>query len=195
MDPMKIILKYYKPDSKAYKFLIKHSRDVTEKALDVAKKVKQLHPELDVDMEFIKEAAMMHDIGIFLTNAPNIGCYGKEPYIKHGILGAEILKKEGLPRHALVCERHVGAGLSKEYIEKNNLPLPKKDMIPETVEEKIICFSDKFFSKSPEKIGKEETIGEIRKELAKFSREEVERFDEWLKFFGYGETLLKHFMK
>ncbi len=187
MNPMKIILKYYKPGEKAYEFLVKHSKAVTEKALEVAERVKQIHPELKVDTEFIKEAAMLHDIGIFLTNAPDIGCHGKEPYIKHGILGAELLRKEGLPKHALVCERHVGAGLSKEYIEKNNLPLPKKDLIPETVEEKIICFADKFFSKSPEKIGREEKIEEIRKELAKFSKEEVERFDRWTEFFGYKE--------
>lgn len=181
---MKIILKYYKPGTKAYKFLVEHSRAVTAKALEVAERVKKLHPELNPDKKFIEEAAMLHDIGIFLTNAPEIGCYGREPYVKHGVLGAEILRREGFPKHALVCERHVGAGISKKYIEENNLPLPKKDFIPQTLEEKIICFADKFFSKDPRKKG-EETPEEIKRELARFSKEEAERFEEWLKFFGY----------
>ncbi len=60
---------------------------------------------------------MLHDIGIFLTNAPHIGCYGDKPYICHGYLGREILDKEGLPGHAMVCERHVGAGLTVTDIE------------------------------------------------------------------------------
>jgi uncharacterized protein len=108
MDPVKIIKKYYNPDSRAYHFLIEHSRMVTKKALTIAEGLRHLNP----DPCFIQEAAMLHDIGIFMTYEPRIGCYGDKTYICHGYLGREILEKEGFPRHSLVCERHVGVGLS-----------------------------------------------------------------------------------
>ena len=82
MDPLKIIQKYYQSDSKLYQTLVEHSRAVTKKALEIAKKNAHLNP----DLQFIAEAAMLHDIGIFLTNEPSIHCTGKSPYICHGIL-------------------------------------------------------------------------------------------------------------
>ena len=90
MDPIKIIQKYYSIDSKTYQLLISHSEAVTKKALEIAKHVPHLHP----DLKFIQEATMLHDIGIFLTDAPDLGCSGDKPYICHGYLGREILEKE-----------------------------------------------------------------------------------------------------
>jgi len=204
MNPYKLIQKYYNPKSKAYHFLIEHSRTVAKKAIEVAKKVKSRREILNnniksgkspfkillrgkdqnPDLEFIKEAAMLHDIGIFLTNAPEIGCYGKKPYICHGYLGRKILEKEGFPKHALVCERHIGAGITKEEIERKNLPLPKRNMVPISIEEKIICFADKSFSKKEGKLSKEEPVENIKKELSKFGEDKVKKFGEWLEMFG-----------
>ena len=111
--------------------LVRHSEAVSQKALSIAK----AHPELEADLTFLEEAAMLHDIGIVKTDAPGIECYGTEPYICHGILGAAMLRDEGLPRHARVCERHTGAGLLCEDIIGQNLPLPHHDFLPETIEE------------------------------------------------------------
>ncbi|MDO8746319.1 MAG: HDIG domain-containing protein, partial [Thermodesulfovibrionales bacterium] len=146
MNLVEIIRKYYNPESEAYSFLVQHSRMVAKKAVEVAERVKHLNP----DIKFIEEAAMLHDIGIFLTHAPQIGCHGDKPYICHGYLGRELLEKEGFPRHAIVCETHVGVGLTIADIEKNNFPLPRRDMMPKTLEEQIICFADNFFSKDNE---------------------------------------------
>ena len=172
--------KYYKKDSESYKRLIIHSKQVMGKALNLAKKVKHLHP----DLEFIKEAAMLHDIGIFLTNAQGIGCHGSKKYICHGYLGRKLLEKEGFPKHGLVCERHVGVGITKEEIIKNDLPLPKRDMFPVTVEEKIIAYADKFFTKSHNKGSKELSLSEVRKSLEKFGEDKLKRFEGWRKLFG-----------
>ena len=90
---------------------------------------------------------MLHDIGIFLTDAPGIFCFGDKPYICHGYLGADLLREEGFPRHALVCERHTGAGISAESIIKQDLPIPHREMLPVSMEEQVICFADKFFQK------------------------------------------------
>ena len=173
-----IIKKYYRKNEKARRILVEHSEKVKEKAIEIAEKNRELEP----DFKFIEEASMLHDIGIFLTYAPSLHCHGKFPYIVHGYLGREILEKEGLKKHALVCERHVGTGISKEEIEKKNLPLPKRDMLPISVEEKIICLADKFYSKMQ---SKEKSIGEIRKGLLKFGKDKVKRFDELLNFFNY----------
>lgn len=179
MDIIKIIEKYYEPDSKAYYFLLHHSKLVTKKALEIAERVRELNP----DFKFIEEAAMLHDIGIFMTYAPKIGCYGFHPYISHGYLGREILEKEGLPKHALVCERHVGVGLTIKDIEGNKLPLPKRDMVPTSLEEKIICFADKFYSKTENSLTKEKNIPEIREIISKFGNDKLKQFDEWIEFF------------
>lgn len=180
MEPIKIIEKYYSTESKAYHILMRHSRMVTEKALKIAKKLKHLNP----DLRFIEEAAMLHDIGIFLTNKPKIGCYGDKPYVCHGYLGREILEKEGFPEHALICERHIGVGLTIKDIEEKNLPLPKRDMVPVSIEEQIICYADKFFSKAPEFLLKEKSIKRIREYISRFGEDKIKRFDEWVKTFG-----------
>ena len=144
IDYISIIEKYYTKDTPLYNLLIAHSKSVADMAIEIVAS----HPELGADASFVYEAAMLHDIGIFLTKAPKIFCTGENPYILHSLLGAEILRNEGLERHALVCERHTGAGISVEEIINQKLPLPHKDLIPLTIEEKIVAYADKFFSKS-----------------------------------------------
>lgn len=177
MNPLDIINKYYSKDSNLYTLLIEHSQAVTKKALTIAHK----HPELNADTRFISEAAMLHDIGIFKTQAPSIHCLGEYPYIAHGYLGSELLQQEGYPRHALVCERHTGTGISLDEIIKKNLPLPHRDMLPISIEEQIICFADKFYSKSRSE--KEKSIDEIMAEMSKFGEKPIEKFKEWCNLF------------
>lgn len=178
MDTEKIIAKYYARQPELMNLLLKHSRQVTEKAMEVLDK----HPEIDADRMFIHEAAMLHDIGILRTSAPGIGCMGTEPYICHGRLGAEILRAEGLTRHARVAERHTGTGLTCETIIKQQLPLPHMDFLPETIEEQIVCYADKFFSKSHPEKGK--TVEQVRQMLSRFPDANLEQWDRWVKLFG-----------
>ncbi|MDR1330812.1 MAG: HDIG domain-containing protein [Tannerella sp.] len=177
MNPVAIIEKYYDTRSEACHILLQHSRSVTIKALSIAK----VHPEKNWDMQFIAEAAMLHDIGMIFCNAPDIDCHGTHEYICHGYLGADLLRKEGYPKHALVCERHTGTGISLEMIEKNNLPLPHRDFMPVSDEEQLICFADKFFSKT--KLDKEKSIGKILESLSKYGVDTVIRFNNWRKLF------------
>jgi uncharacterized protein len=139
------------------------------------------HPGLNLDLTFIEEAAMLHDIGIFMTDADGIFCFGKYPYICHGYLGSELVAREGYPRHALVCERHTGAGLSLKAILERDLPVPHREMIPISLEEQIICFADKFYSKT--KLDKEKSVEKARKSIEKHGEEGLARFDAWCKLF------------
>jgi len=180
MDPLTIIKKYFVPGSAAFDILIEHSSMVMAKALAVAENVRHLSP----DLTFIRETAMLHDIGIVFVYAPELGCHGDRPYICHGYLGRELLEKEGLPRHALVCERHIGTGLSVTDIEALNLPLPRRDMRPLTIEEKIICYADKFYSKRIGSLRHEKSVDQARGELEKFGAEKLEAFDEMHRLFS-----------
>lgn len=177
MNPMDIIDKYYEAGSLAHDTLIVHSAMVTEKALDICYK----NPDLKVDVKFIEEAALLHDIGVCKTFAPGIGCYGTLPYICHGYKGHDMLVEEGYPKHALVCERHTGTGIGVDQIIENDLPLPKRDLYPITTEEVIICFADKFYTKGDRR--KELTIDEIIHSLSRFGQSKVDTFKYWCKRF------------
>ena len=172
-----VIDKFYPDDNALRQLLIRHSRDVADRALAVARR----HPELNLDIGFLEEGAMLHDIGIFMTDAPSIHCHGTDPYIRHGLDGAELMRREGLPRHARVCERHTGAGITRLQIESMQLPLPLQDFLPETMEEKVICYADKFFSKShPDRV---RTVEQAAHSLSKFGSDGVERFMQWAAMF------------
>ena len=177
MDYQAIIDKYYPADDALRRVLLTHSRQVADRCLLIVKK----HRELPVDEQFLEEAALLHDIGIYRCNAPSICCVGSEPYICHGVLGAELLRHEGFPRHARVAERHTGTGLTRQQIERQQLPLPPEDFIPETLEEQLICYADKFYSKSH--LNRVLTVAQAAKSLEKFGHEGVLKFLSWAESF------------
>lgn len=173
-----IIEKYYTPGTDLYLTLMIHSRLVADKALEC------LHRrEVDADPAFVEEAALLHDIGIFRCDAPDIYCNGPLPYICHGVEGRSILDAEGLPRHALVCERHTGSGLTVEDIVRQNLPLPHRDMTPQTVEEKLVCYADKFYSKSGD-IRREKPLEKVIRSMQRHGADSLDRFMELHRMFG-----------
>jgi uncharacterized protein len=163
MDYQAIINKYYPADDELRRVLLHHSRQVADRALQIARK----HKELPVDLQFLEEAAMLHDLGIFRCDAPSIHCHGTEPYIRHGQIGGELLRAMGYERHARVCERHTGTGLP--------------GFEPQTLEEEIICYADKFYSKSkPQRVF---SVKEAAQSLEKFGAPGVRKFLEWAERF------------
>lgn len=176
-DARLIIHKYCQDNAELEKVLLKHSTDVANRAIRIIRN----HPELNANEEFVYEAAMLHDIGICRVDAPSIHCHGSEPYIRHGLMGAEILRAEGLPLHARVAERHTGTGLTADEIIRQQLPLPAQDLLPESIEEQIICYSDKFYSKSH--LDAEKTTEQALRSLAKFGEAGVEVFKAWMRRF------------
>lgn len=177
IDYQKIIDKYYPQDNALRRLLLKHSRQVAQRALQIA----QRHPELGADQRFLEEGAMLHDIGVFRCHAPSIYCEGTEPYLRHGLIGGQLLRKEGYPDHARVCERHTGTGLTIEEINEQHLPLPPADYVPETIEEQIICYADKFYSKShPDRVS---TVDDVIASLRKFGSKGVDKFKKWSETF------------
>lgn len=175
-----VIDHFYKEDDALRHILLVHSRQVAGKALQIALR----HPELQLDTDFLETAAMLHDIGIIRCDAPGIQCFGTEPYICHGRIGAEMLRNllgQEAESIARVCERHTGAGLTEKDIVSQDLPLPHQDFLPETIAEQVICYADKFYSKSH--LEREKTVEQAARSLAKFGSEGVERFRKWAQMF------------
>lgn len=177
MNPLELIGTYYTPKSVAHDILVEHSLLVTGKALAVAARLEHL----EIDLPFLEEAAMLHDIGIFKTHAPGLDCHGQEPYLRHGVLGKELLERLGFPKHALVCERHIGTGITRREVVDHGLPLPDRDMVPVSLEEQIVCYADKFFSKGS---AQEKAPTDILRSLARFGAGKVTIFEAWLVRFG-----------
>lgn len=182
LEPFEIIRHFYPEDTPLRRLLIAHSKQVRDKALAVLER-----SGVALDARLVADGAMLHDIGICRCYAPSILCEGTEPYIAHGMIGAAMLR-EYAQDHALdlvpyerICERHTGSGLSAEDIRKQGLPLPARDWLPETPEEKLVCLADKFFSKSGGR--REKSLDRIRRSMEKFGPDSLSRFEEMCRCF------------
>ena len=157
------LLRKYSTDDESFNKVLNHSRAVQKLALEIAEEVKKNH---DVDINLVKIGSLLHDIGRFK-------CY-KENSIRHGVVGGEILIKEGLKKYARIAETHIGVGITKKDIEKQGLDLPLKDFVPETTEEKIIIYADNLIFGS--RVGTiKEVIERYRKELGEEYVERVKK--------------------
>jgi uncharacterized protein len=179
VDAEAILLEILGPSSRCFEIVRRHGEQVARRALKAAGGLVGRRP----DEGFLYEAALLHDIGIYLTDTPQLGCHGPHPYILHGILGRRLLEARGLPRHALVCERHVGVGITTEEIRKRSLPLPLRDMRPVSVEEILICYADKFYSKAGDRLTAERTFPEVARKLERYGRRQTETFIRWAERF------------
>lgn len=165
--------KYYPRGSKARDILERHSRSVAALALEI----NRTHC-LGLAPQDVETAGLLHDIGIFLTDAAGIDCHGNQPYLRHGILGADLLRSEGFPEEICrVAERHTGAGITPEDIDELDLPLPADRVLyPETLLEKLVCYADKFFSKSGTMERK--SLDRVRDSMLRHSERTLSRFDD-----------------
>lgn len=178
MNWQEIIDLYYPAGTPLRDIYIRHCTAVANKAIDIARR-----HATELDQDIILSSAMLHDIGIFDTNAPSIHCHGSNPYIMHGIIGANLLRSLGVDEQiAAIAERHTGAGLTADEIITQNLPLPHRDLCPRNKLERLICYADKFFSKSGDMA--EKTITQTRNSLSKFGSSTLARFDSMTQEFS-----------
>lgn len=166
--------KFYPADTQARRILEQHSRSVA----DLAIQINEIH-RLGLDPQLVETAAMLHDIGIFLCNAPSIHCHGLQPYLRHGIIGADLLRRHGYSEEiARVAERHTGTGIYPAQALELQLPRAALGRIlyPETTLERLICYADKFYSKSGNMQRK--PLSRVVASLAKFGQESIDRFQK-----------------
>lgn len=201
MNPYDIIYHFYPHDTALRRLLILHSEKVRDKAFAILEAARQNNPSpelLSIDEQLVNDGALLHDLGIGRTYGPGIHCEGNEPYICHGIIGARMLREliEGnrcsefsveparLEQIARICERHTGAGLTVRDIVEQNLPIiPPRDLVPETLEEKLVCLADKFYSKSGDP-SKEKDLERVKRSMMKFGADSTARFEELCRLFS-----------
>ena len=140
LDEMNSLHKKYAPTVEALESVWKHCHIVRRIAMQIAD---DYHP---VNRRLLESGALLHDIGVYKLYKN--GVLNKSQYITHGLLGYELLKEEGfdesLCRFALL---HTGVGITKEDVEIDNLPIPLRDYVAETDEERIVMYADKYHSK------------------------------------------------
>ena len=105
-----------------------------------------------MDMKLVEAGALLHDLGRGQTHG-----------IEHGAVGGQTARRLGMPMElANIIERHVGAGLTTNEARRNNLP--RGNYVPETLEEKIVCYADKLIEGAHE-VGIDSTIDNFTEEL------------------------------
>lgn len=159
---------YYPQAAPNRELLFKHSLDVVSLSLQIGKNFPNAR------LDFLEEAAWVHDIGICQTRAPGIKCYGEKHYLCHGVIGRAICEQADLKEHGLVCERHVGTGFTAAEAAAIGCGLPVRDMLPVSLEEQIVCYADQFFSKSlPGRLDFEE----VRRRVSKHGQAPLDRLE------------------
>ena len=110
--------------------ILNHSIAVSEKAIEIAYKLKENN--VTIDIELVEIGALLHDIGRARIHG-----------WKHPIEGGEIIRELGFSEKlARIAETHILGGLSRKDCEILGLPVERH--IPETIEEKVVCYADKL---------------------------------------------------
>lgn len=138
--------------------VVRHVEAVSGLAVEIARVCKQRGHS--VDLQLIEIGGLLHDIG-----------RAKNHTVHHAIVGAEIARSLGLPEPIIsIIKRHVGGGITSREAKK--LGWPRDVYIPQTLEEKIVCYADKLIEDS-HRVPIEKAIESFSKELPPSSIERI----------------------
>lgn len=105
---------------------------MTKIAVRIARKLKE--KGYQVDMELVEIGAILHDIGRSKTHDAD-----------HAAVGGNMVRQLSIAEPvARIVDRHIGAGIPAD--EAKALGLPDGVYVPETLEEKIVCYADKLIA-------------------------------------------------
>ncbi len=105
-----------------------HAKIVLDVSLFLAGLLSKKNP---VDAHIITLGAILHDVGRSRV----------QRIVEHGVRSGEIIREQGFPEPvARIGETHMGVGITREEAEA--LGLPARDFVPETLEERIVCYAD-----------------------------------------------------
>ena len=154
----------FAPNAAAFELVWTHCRIVSEIA-----------EQFSAD-PLVRAGALLHDIGVYRLQPG-------ESYLRHGILGHELLTEAGVPEVlARFCSHHTGVGLTRADIETQGLPLPPGDYLAETPEQELVMYADKFHSKTtPPRFV---TASSYAAAVARFGPSPAARFAEMVARYG-----------
>jgi uncharacterized protein len=139
-------------------------------------------PGLDVDADLVRAGSLLHDIGVYRLY-DEAGDLDHAGYIRHGVLGYELLREEGLPE--AICRfasHHIGVGISRDDVLAQHLPIPPADYLAETGEERLVMYADNFHSKTTPPVFR--TASACAARLRRFGEEKVRAFQAMRDTFG-----------
>ncbi len=109
--------------------VIKHCNVVSDFSVKIAKAFRMRG--IPVNIRLVEIGGLLHDVGRSKTHT-----------VDHGLIGGRIARSLRLPNSVVrIIERHVGGGVPRE--EARRLGWPPRGYLPETWEEKIVCYADK----------------------------------------------------
>lgn len=169
--------KKYAPSEAAFELVFTHCQIVWQLA-----KLILAHSSIVVDRDLVKAGCLLHDIGVYELYLPS-GHIDHANYIKHGALGYAVLRREGYSEKLCrMAAHHTGVGLTKKDVIEGNLPIPAKDYLAETIEEKLVMYADKFHTKTnPPKFMQAATY---RQKVSQFGEDKADTFDQLTREFG-----------
>jgi uncharacterized protein len=143
--------------------VIKHCIAVADIAVETARDL--ACRGLKVNIELVEIGALLHDLG-----------RSKNHTVNHALIGAQIAQSMGLPEHVInIIKRHVGAGITTQ--EAQSLGWPKDIYMPQTLEEKIVCYADKLIDHG-KRIPIEIEIEKLQKANKKQAAERVRKLNK-----------------
>jgi uncharacterized protein len=148
--------------------------------------VEQLHSRSaagrELDVNLARAGSLLHDIGVYRLY-DDAGHLDRGNYIRHGILGYELLQEEGFPEAMCrFASHHTGVGLSRDDVITQRLPLPPADYLADTGEERLVMYADKFHSKKTPPVLL--TASAYAARVRRFGPEKVAAFEAMRATFG-----------
>lgn len=140
-------------------------------------------PIAGIDRQLVHVGCLLHDIGAYDVLEAGKFVAG----VKHGVIGEEILKKEGFPEVIWrFASHHTGVGLTEEDVKEQGLPIPVADYTAKTNEEQLIMYADKFHSKSNPPIEPPYfcTFEWFHNSIQKFGADKMAKLDALAELFG-----------
>ncbi|PRX92265.1 HD domain-containing protein [Allonocardiopsis opalescens] len=135
-----------------------------------------------VDAALVRAGCLLHDIGVYRLYDAS-GALDRARYVRHGLLGHELLRGEGLPEALCrFCSCHTGMGLSAEDVRRQRLPIPVGDYLPRTAEEELVMYADTFHSKADPPVFV--SAAAYAASVARFGADKAARFAALRKRFG-----------
>jgi len=176
-DEIRVLHERFAPSPEAFEAVHTHCRIVCRIA-------ESLLAETDhgLDVALVRAGCLLHDIGVYRLFGPG-GTFDHAGYIRHGVLGEEMLRELGLPDVLCrFCSHHTGTGVTRDDVERQGLPLPPADYVAESGEEELVMYADKFHSKKspPVFVSTATFLTSVRR----FGADKPARFAEMVQRFG-----------
>jgi uncharacterized protein len=135
-----------------------------------------------IDVDLVRAGCLLHDIGVYLLY-DEAGVLDHASYVRHGVLGHDLLAEEGIPeRICRFASHHTGVGITRQDVASQDLPLPEADYMAETVEESVVMYADKFHTKSsPARLI---TPQDFAASIGRFGEDKVMAFESMRARFG-----------